>query len=234
MASVISVPTMISRCVSGRIAYLGADGQSTGHERFELHEMPGGRLLRAWCVLTDAGLWREVSLAMDDAWRPRDGTCRLWHADGAMDLMTFAITADRVEVRQQGPHDGVQTIPTPTPLPYLGFHPLAGDALIVHQRGQDDPGTWRPVAAVTNSVSPHGEGAVATALAIDVAFVGSVPITVAAGSFAAWHYQLRWREDWLPADLWVRAGDGVFLRMDWAETGTGFELVALVETGEGL
>lgn len=216
--------------VTGRIAYRDAQGQDTGYESFERLTLPGGHLLRAWCELTDAGLWREVSLAMDNDWRPRDGSCRLWHADGRMLCMSFRVEDSAVHVAtlRDGLAQPPQVIPTSEPLAYLGLHPLMGDALIVHARGQHAPGCFLPVRAVTNAIDPDGDGdGPAQAMVIEVAYVGPTELTTIAGSFDAWHYHLRWRDDWPPAELCVRQGDGLFLSMTWTLTGNSYELVAL-------
>ncbi|WP_157098812.1 hypothetical protein [Novosphingobium rosa] len=221
---------MEARTIAGRIAYRDAQGRDTGYETFERLTLPGGHLLRAWCALRDAGLWREVSLAMDADWRPRDGFCRLWHADGRMTQMGFQVSDSAVQVSaaQDGIAQPLQIIPTPGRLPYLGLHPLMGDALIVHARGQGEPGQFLPVQAVTNAIDPDGDGhGPAQAMVIEAALIEPCDLTVAAGSFAAWHYRLRWRDDWPPADLWVRQGDGLFLSMHWSLTGASYELVAL-------
>jgi len=203
--------------LNGRIAYRDAAGHETGHESFDLIAMQGRRLLRALCVMEDIGLLREVSIGMGDDWRPRDGQCRIWQ-DGGESLMRFDVRADHVR-------GGDQVLALPQPLLYLGLHPLAGDALIIHQRGTDAPGEYRDVLAVTNSISPNGdEDLRMQAMQIAVAYVGEASISVAAGVFAAWHYRLRWRDDWPPADLWVREGDGLFLLMRWAMVPAWYEL----------
>lgn len=221
---------MALKRIAGRIAYRDAQGRDNGHETFERLKLPGGYLLRAWCELRDAGLWREVSLAMDARWRPRDGMCRLWQVDGRMAAMVFQIEdrAVHVTAMRDGAVLAPQHIVTDGPLPYLGLHPLMGDALIVHARGQQQPGCFLPVPAVTNAISPDGEGdGPAEAMVIAVAYIGPADLKVSAGGFAAWHYRLRWRDDWPPADLWVRQGDGLFLAMTWSLTGASYELVAL-------
>lgn len=201
----------------GRIAYRDEGGQETGFETFDLVTTQGRRLLRALCVMDDIGLIRDVSIGMCEDWYPRDGSCRIWQG-GLESLMRFDVDRDRVRC-------GDQSLPLDWPLPYLGLHPLSGDALIVHQRGIDAPGEYRDVLAVTNSISPNGEEDLQMqAMQICVAYIGGESLTVAAGTFRAWHYRLRWRDDWPPADLWVREGDGMFLLMRWAWVPTWYEL----------
>lgn len=208
---------MIKSRISGRIAYRDTQGQETGHETFELILAPGRRLLRALCLMDDIGLLRDVSIGMDENWRPKDGHCRIWQ-QGGQSLMRFDVGADGVRC-------GESFLPLARPLPYLGLHPLAGDGLIIHQRGTEAPGEYRDILAVTNSISPNGdEDLHMQAMEIAVAYIGQTDMTVAAGTFAAWHYRLRWREDWPPADLWVREGDGLFLLMRWAMVPAWYEL----------
>ncbi|WP_133243844.1 hypothetical protein [Sphingomonas pokkalii] len=214
---------------SGTIAYRGADGVETGRERFELIAHPGGHILRAMCEIDAPALVRDVTLAMDAAWRPLDGFCRIHLAGRCAAAQWFDVEDGMVRVagRLEGRSVPEQRIATTGRLPYLGLHPLQGDALITMLRGTDQPGRFLPIAAVTNSVSPNGDEALGTqAMTIDVAFVGETQVTVTAGSFPARRYALRWRADWPPADLWVRA-DGVFLRMHWAWIEEWYELAAI-------
>jgi len=222
----------LSRRLSGRIAYRAVDGSETGHEHFDLSSHTGGHILRALCVLDDAALLRDVSLSMGPDWKPRDGYCRLVREGREEAALWFDVGADsvRVEGRIAGAALPSQRIPTDGPLAYLGLHPLQGDALIVQVRGTDQPGIFLPVEALTNSISPNGDEAVgACPVRIDVAYMGDTQISVAAGDFAARHYQLCWRDDWPAADLWVRRRDCLFLAMRWSHVPTTYELTALVE-----
>lgn len=215
---------------SGRIAYRAADGRSIGRERFELIAHDGGHILRALCEMDELALIRDVTIAMDHQWRPLDGFCRVQQGGRIAASQWFEIADDSVRVAAQlgGRSMPDQRIETSGRLPYLGLHPLQGDALIVEARGTDVPGAFRPISAVTNSISPNGDEALgAQAMTIDVAFQGVEPITVAAGSFVARRFQLCWREDWPPADLWVREQDCVFLCMRWPLIGEWYELEAI-------
>jgi hypothetical protein len=224
--------SVLSRRLSGRIAYRGPDGHETGHEHFDLSSHSGGHMLRALCVLDDAALLRDVSLSMGRDWQPQDGYCRLVR-DGREDAALWfdvGVDAVRVEGRVAGvPLPGRQ-IPTGGPLVYLGLHPLQGDALIVETRGTDRPGMFVPIKALTNSISPNGDEAVgACPVRIDVAYMGPADVSVIAGDFAGRHYQLRWRDEWPPADLWVRREDCLFLAMRWSHVPTTYELTAFTD-----
>jgi hypothetical protein len=223
--------------ISGSIAYLSGDGVETGRESFDLIRHPGGFVLRAICEMDDVDLLRDVTLAMDPLWRPLDGFCRITTAGERKAVLWFDV--EETEVRLNGWIDGAPVadmiMPTAERLVYLGLHPLQGDALIVNARGIDQTGIFVPIPCATNSVSPNGDEAVSMrAITIDVAFIGFKEMTVAAGTFEARHYQLRWDPSWPPADLWVRREDCLFLAMDWSFVTARYELVAFTETAGGI
>jgi hypothetical protein len=218
---------VLSRRVNGEIAYRAADGSEVGREYFDLSSHRGGHVLRAQCVLNDVQLIRDVTLSMGPDWLPKDGYCRIDRNGHTEATGWFRVDADGVRMDQSLNGEALPQIflPTDGPLPYLGLHPLQGDALIVERRGNEAPGEYRAVEAMTNSISPNGDEAVgAQRLHIDVAYVGTQDLSVAAGAFAARHYLLRWREDWPPAELWVRAQDNLFLMMRWPMISTWYEL----------
>ncbi|MCC2976541.1 hypothetical protein LK533_07615 [Sphingomonas sp. PL-96] len=222
-----AVPSALSRRLQGSIAYRAGDGAQVGRETFDLCSHPGGHILRALCVLDDVDLLRDVTLSLAHDWRPQEGYCRVTRGGRTEGVLWCRVEPDGVRVDSSiaGEAAPQQFIPTEAPLPYLGLHPLQGDALIVEQRGTDDPGRFRPIATVTNSVSPNGDEAIGGRLmTIDAAYVGAEEIEVAAGRFAARRYALRWREDWPAADLWVRAQDNLFLLMRWSLIETWYEL----------
>jgi hypothetical protein len=224
--------TALTVIVAGRIAYRGPTGAEIGRERFELAHHAGGHVLRAFCEMDEIGLLRDVSLSLGLDWRPRDGFCRIIkHGETAastwFEVGPSAVCVDGIVE----PHGRIsRSLPTQGPLAYLGLHPLQGDALIVALRGEDRPGVFVAVDGVTNSNSPNGDEDLGMVpVRIDVAFLGHEEIDVAAGRFAARHYQLRWHVDWPPADLWVRAEDAVFLLMRWSMIPNWYELVELEE-----
>lgn len=225
---------MTGRSVVGQIAYRTDDGRETGREYFELIARADGYTLRAFCEMDDVALTRDVTLAMDREWRPRDGFVRITK-DGACAASLWFDVGDS-DVRLNGMVEGARlapvTLPTPQRLVYLGLHPLQGDALIVNLRGTDRMGDFIAIAGVTNSVSLDGDEAVgARPVTIEVAYLGEETLRVTAGTFAARHYALRWDPGWPPADLWVRRHDCIFLKMHWSYVAATYELTDLVETG---
>ena len=223
--------------ISGRILYLNDKGCETGREQFDLIKQQDGVTLRAFCEMDEIALTRDVTLTMDSLWRPLDGFCRitkcgkreasLWFDMGRRDVrLSSWIHGQRVEQ---------VTLDLPRRLVYLGLHPLQGDALIVNARGIERPGEFVAIDCVTNSISPDGDEAVgARTISIAVAYLGEQMITVAAGTFQARHYAVRWDPAWPAADLWVRRQDCIFLRLDWTHVSARFELAELVEIGQGI
>jgi hypothetical protein len=214
---------------AGRIAYFGPDGP-TGREWFESVSHAGGRTLRAFCEMDDAGLTRDVTYALDPRSRPLDAHVRVTQGGRVTGTTLFVVEPDAVRClgRTVDHGDVAQRFPLDEPLEYLGLHPLVGDALIATCRGTDRPGEFVPVRGVTNSYSPNGElGLLAMPIAIDVAYVGRESIAVAAGPFDADRYALRWQPQWPAADLWVLPPLGIFLRLTWSLIGARYELVEL-------
>lgn len=214
----------------GRIAYRDADGAEVGREWFDLCRVPGGHLLRALCVIDGEDLVRDVSVALDSQWRPRDGWSRVMRSGQGDDALWFRARDGEVLVDSRiGGEDQPQArVRVAGRLPYLGLHPLQGDALVAMARGRDVPGTFRAVPSLTNSISPSGDEAPgARSLDIMAAFVGEEDLTVPAGTFRADRFALVWRADWPPADLWVLAGDCLFLKMTWPLVPGDYVLSAL-------
>ena len=221
----------------GKIAYRDAQGAETGREWFDLWQVPGGHLLRALCVIDADGqgggdLVRDVSLAMDEHWRPRDGWSRVMAPLRGDDALWFRVGEKDVLVdsRLDGKDKPQALLALGTRLPYLGLHPLQGDALVAMARGRDAPGEYRAVLSATNSVSPNGDGAPGgQTLDIQAAWIGEEELEVPAGRFAADHFRLIWRCDWPPADVWVRRGDCLFLKMVWPVVPGDFVLEELAQ-----
>lgn len=212
--------------LTGRIAYRASDGTQLGREFFEINSHSGGHILRALCAMDDASLIRDVSLSMRPDWTPEEGFCRITKHGAIESSLWFRVEENgvRVDTSLAGAAHPQIFIETSQRLPYLGLHPLQGDAIIAQQRGVDAPHEYRAIETVTNSISPNGDEAPGgTRMHIMAAYMGEEDIRIAAGDFRARRYALRWREDWPPADLWVRE-DNLFLLMRWSMIDTWYEL----------
>ncbi|MBT0668022.1 hypothetical protein HT136_06535 [Novosphingobium profundi] len=216
--------------VSGRIRYL-SKGVETGREWFEMIDHgAGGRTLRALCEMDEFGLTRDVSMLLAPDGRPRDAFCRVMRHEERAGTTLFLCDEDGVECEGEIAALGrlSQRKPVAGGTPYLGLHPLVGDALVALARGTDAVGTYCTVHGIANSVSANGdEGLHAMPTAIDVAYCGKETVTVPAGTFATSRYALRWHPEWEPADLWVHGPEALFIRMDWGMIAASYELVEL-------
>jgi len=223
-----------ARHYSGTIQYRGPDGE-TGREWFQMiGHGDAGRTLRALCRMDDIDLWRDVSMSLDAASRPRDAFVRVTQAGIVQGSMLYTIQSDALELDGATAEHGrvSRRIALTEPLPYLGLHPLVGDALVALCRGTDAPGEFRTVHGYTNSSSPNGEtGLLAVPTAIAAAYLGTEQVTTPAGIFAARHYQLRWQPQWPAADLMVSGDEALFLRLTWALNRSCYELVELHALG---
>ena len=201
--------TALIALTCGTIAYRDGGGEEIGRERFELASHQAGHILRAFCEMDDISLLRDVTIAMDKFWHPIEGYCRVMIKGQLAAATWIAVDANGVTAASLLPEQRLVTehLPLAEPLAYLGLHPLQGDALIAQIRGEDAPGAFRPINAVTNSISPNGdENLEAIAMTINVAFIGHEMVTVTAGTFAARRYALRWREDWPRCAPLMRVG----------------------------
>ncbi|WP_044562171.1 hypothetical protein [Azospirillum sp. B4] len=217
----------------GQVLYRDATGGIVGREWFELCHHAAGHTLRAFCEMDDIGLTRDVTLALDETWRPIDGFCRITERGQVTAATHIAVGQGQASlrglVRRAGRLEATEAVlATPTPPAYLGLHPLQGDALIVNCVPGLAPGAVAQVPSLTNSHSPDGEQDVGLhGLVISVTFRGHETVDVAAGRFAARRFALQWGPDWPPADLWVREEDCLFLCMRWSMTPRWYELASL-------
>jgi hypothetical protein len=223
---------MLNQFFAGRIGYYGPEGQN-GREWFEMVPHAGGRTLRAFCEMDNFGLSRDVTLALDAESRPVDAFVRIIQHGVINGSSLFLVGSDAVICEALTTELGriSQRKPLLTALPYLGLHPLAGDALAALARGTDRPGEYVSIDGIANSVSPNGErGLIAMPTVIDVAYIGEETVDVPAGRFDARRYSLRWSPQWTPADLWVHGPQALFLRLTWAMIGARYELLELRTT----
>ena len=186
-------------------------------------------------------LVRNVTLLLDSRWRPIDGFCRLQQNGEQSGAAWYHFSDQQVTVEGVSKLDDSvterpfsQQFTNTDPYLYLGLHPLQGDALITQLVDDSCPGEFVSIKSLTNSISENGnEGIAATALTIDVAYLGLESISVTAGTFSARKYALRWRSDWPPAYVWVRSNDPLFLKMTWSQVEYWYELTGFSEVKSG-
>lgn len=219
---------------AGRISYVGPQGE-IGREWFE--SVPfvggGGRTLRAFCEMDEVGISRDVTMALDAHSRPLDGFVRIVQGGAVSGSSLFLVGPGGVDCEGMTRDHGrvSQHKPVPGMLPYLGLHPLVGDALVAPLRGTDAPGEFRMIHGITNSHSPNGElGLLAMPTHIDVAYAGEESVEVPAGRFDTHRYALRWNPAWPPADMWVHGPLALFVLMRWSMIDTRYELIELQRT----
>jgi hypothetical protein len=214
---------------AGRIGYYGPQGEN-GREWFEMVPHAGGRTLRAFCEMDEVGLSRDVTLALDLQSRPVDAFVRVIQHGRVSGSTLFLVEPEAVLSEGLTLELGrvSQRKPLPSPLTYLGLHPLVGDALVTIPRGTDRRGEFVTIDGIANSLSPNGElGLIAMPTHIDVAYQGEERVTVPAGEFEARHYALRWNPAWPPADIWVHGPLALFLRLSWGMIDARYELTEL-------
>ena len=146
----------MSEFYAGKIAYVGPQGE-IGREWFEMVPFVGGggRTVRAFCEMDEVGISRDVTMALDERSRPIDGYVRVVNQGKVSGSTLFMVEPGRVELEGRTQDHGrvSQRKPVPGMLPYLGLHPLVGDALVAPVRGTDAPGEFRTVHGLTNSLS---------------------------------------------------------------------------------
>ena len=194
---------MKHRSVSGRIAYTsrkpGMEGRSRGFETFLFtHHADGKAVMRAHCEIEEPEptVMRDVVYAMDADRQPMDMTVRLVVGDEFMGSGWFRFDGEYVECESYGPSIGRHSEKIAAELPVAGFgtHPIVSDGYMLSAVEQR-MGVWRQGEQRTLNCylpSPDHRGATAPKIAqvkIGAKFIGCETVTVAAGTFAARHFQ---------------------------------------------
>lgn len=219
------------RHYSGQIAYLDAAGKEWGRERFSGAVHAHGRSLRALCEMDDAGLLREACWAVDQDWQPSEGFVRNIRDGKTIGSCWYAINGNTVECEGMTETDGriSRRIEADRRVEFLGTHPLAGDAITAMVRGTDAPGSARSLLCAANSMAHLGDEDLSVMLVEpEVCFVGPDRIDIAAGTFDALHYTIRW-SDKVPhhTDFWIDPVDCLPLLTVLPAIGERYELVSL-------
>ena len=194
----------------------------------------GLRVLRSFCQLYDNGIIRDVVLAMDKDYSPRDASIRVMVDDNTQGTAWYSFTDDSIEcealtdagrISQRASRDDTSAT--------LGTHALQSDAWLLAKLDYTQPG--RQSMDNIPFCSSHHIGATGPHLEFvgaSVEYLGDEEITVGSGTFPCHHVRfVETSNDHPPYDVWVSAdGDYLFLKGfvggDWK---VHYELVWLEE-----
>ncbi len=213
-------------------------GQQRGREYFSItRQEDGTRIMHAHCEIDDAPeVLRDVFLVMDAERRPRECTVRI-SVGGVHEGTGWMRFRDQTAECVTHKGDGQvlrQELPLQEAIPWLGAHPLCGDALSLYcydlKRG---PGSiFCPNMMVTSPDHRGATGPELFPLGFGIEFVGEERLKVAAGKFDALHFRFTETAGQLPTehppyDIWCTA-DGEYLFLKGVVGGymqTAYELV---------
>ncbi len=216
------------RSIRGSIRYTSLQAERQGAERgrewFLLNQQSDGvDVLLAHSEIDDEpDVVRDVMLAM----RRKDSSpleCHVRLSVGGRyegsGWIRFEDGRATCEAFQRGNGRVSQAVETAARVPWLQAHPIAGDALLM--RNYDlNQGAGKQFIPELYLTSPDHRGATGPELfkmGLSLVFLGEETLEVAAGRFAAWHFQVTDTAEGLPEehppyDLWCTAdGNYIFL-----------------------
>ncbi|WP_397401258.1 hypothetical protein [Phenylobacterium sp.] len=221
---------MLHRSIRGTIVYTSKKpemlNQRRGFEDFRFtHHTDGKTTLRAHCCIEepDPAVMRDIVYSLDEHGKPMDCHVRLTVGDRFMGSGWFRFGPGFVECESYGPSIGrlSQRVELDGPIDGMGTHPVVADGYLLAKLGLEaTPGQARTVRVKVPS--PDHRGASPPMIAevnIGVVFLKRETITVAAGTFAARHFQFV--DDGAsgmagthpPYDVWITDdADGVMLQ----------------------
>ena len=217
------------RCIRGSIRYTseqpGRMGAERGREWFQITQQSDGvDVLLAHCEIDDApDVVRDVMLAMrhQDS-SPLDCSVRISVGGQFEGSGWFRFEDGKAVCHAINQQSGVSSeeMPCTGHARWLQAHPIAGDALLMRIYDlSKGPGKQRlPELFLTSPDHRGATGPMLFKMGLSLVFVGEESITVAAGRFDAWHFQVTDTAEGLPEehppyDLWCTAdGDYLFLR----------------------
>lgn len=194
----------------------------------------GLRVLRSFCQLYDNGILRDVVLAMDGDYSPRDASIRVMVDDATQGTAWYRFAGDSIECEASTDAGRIsQRAPSEGALATLGTHALQSDAWLLAKLDYTRPG--RQNMENIPFCSSHHLGATGPHLEFvgaSVEYLGDEEITVRSGTYRCHHVRfVETSNDHPPYDVWVSAdGDYLFVRGfvggDWK---VHYELVLLEE-----
>jgi len=233
------------RTIRGAIRYTSKQPErmnaERGREYFSLtRQCDEVLVMHAHCEIDDEpNVVRDVVMAMDNRSAPLDCHVRLSVGDRFEGSGWMYFTEDKACCETWSASEGriQQEILTEGRVRWLQAHPIAGDGLLMKLYDlEQGPGkTFFPNLMLT---SPDHRGATGPELFVagfGLRYVGEEDVAVAAGDFAARHFQVvdtagNLPEEHPPYDVWVSADDD-YLLLKASVAGymrTHYELVELV------
>lgn len=152
--------TSSPRTLHGRLNYFREDGSNWGRENFSITEFAGGRTYRACQEMDDLGIFRDGNWSMSPEMAPLEGLSRETVAGRTVAHSWFRIDGENAEFETFGPDSGraSQTVKAPDAIGHLGIHLILSDCMVSAARGFSDPGAWKTVTCLANSLDGYGRG----------------------------------------------------------------------------
>lgn len=197
------------RRITGRIAYLDANGGPTGRELFSISvHADGSRTLRAQCEMDDDALVRDALLVLDADLHPVEAYVRIVEDGRAIGSRHYAPAvlagAD-----------------------FFGTHALLNDAWMALPGADLADGEHRTLTGFACSHQANGGGVPALlASAVTLTRLGAERIAVPAGDFDTVHWTLTYAGH-TPIDVWTTGEDAILVRMSWDFLAARYELVEM-------
>lgn len=185
--------------ISGTILYTsrkgGREGQERGREYFTFTKHGNGsRTLRALCEIEEPAptVLRDITYSLDANDMPTDCFVRLMIDDEFMGAGLYRILPNAVECESFGPSIGRLSQRVPIVGKYDGFgtHPISGDAYITKKVDRSKGPHLHSLRTFLPSADHRGATPPMIAeVNIGLEYVGEETVTVAAGTFDAYHFR---------------------------------------------
>ncbi len=233
---------MSHETVYGRIVYTSKKpermDQERGREWFSITKHgDGSRTLTAHSEIDDApAVIRDVSITLNEAWRPTDSSVRLTVGGNFMGTGWFRFDGKEAEGQMFTAGEGRvdQRMTTDKPILAFGNHAIINDSLILSTFDLSKGKSVQKIDPILLS-SPDHRGATGPMLFqsnVSYDFVGEEKITVGAGTFDSLHFRIvdpDMPQEHPPYEVWCTA-DGDYIFLKGAVTGymmTYYELISL-------
>lgn len=220
--------------IRGRILYTSRkperDGKERGREHFTITKHTDGRrTLRAHAEIDDPpNVLRDAVITLDRNWLPADAFVRLSVGDETFGSSWYRFADDHAVCEGYTREGRIsERVEYGTPSPIFGAHPIQGDAWHLNAVDRSNGPCVKVFDRFLMTSLDH-RGATGPSLVwhepgMRVEYIGEETITVAAGTFDAWHFCYGDRNSQAlgsnesgehpPYEIWVTAdGDFVLLR----------------------